>query len=571
LRRTRRRGIVRFMGPAGFRGVWREDAAARAVYSESAGIERVLPRAVAVPDDADDVAALVRWATGHGTPLIPRGAGSSMAGGATGPGVVMDLSRMRRLDPVDVAWKRVRCDPGVTQARVNHAASAAGLRLPVDPSSAAFCTVGGMAATNAAGARSLRFGTMRNWVSALDCVFADGSRAELRRGSAPPRTNPTLARLFQLESGFRERIARITRPAVRKNSSGYAIHHFLDSGDPIDLVIGSEGTLAVIVGLELRLAALPIAEASLFAVWNVLEACVRGSALAREAGAAACELLDQTFLELAASRTRVNIPPGSQAVLLIALEHGEADAEDALSDAAARERAQSAVAARGEALRRAFEAAGATQVLVALDPETAEGLWSLRHAASPTLARLDPSLKSMQLVEDGCVPEGELATYVRGLRDRLHRHGIRGVLFGHAGEAHVHANALIDVSEPDWRSRAEQLFEDVVALIASLGGTLAGEHGDGRLRTPVLDRVWAPEARALFAEIKQAFDPAGLLNPGVKVPIGRQSMLGAVKYDLALPPLPMAARRVLDLVAEERAYDRSRLELLDSVDMVAGR
>jgi FAD/FMN-containing dehydrogenase len=564
------------MRPSGFRGVWRDDEAGRAVYSESAGIERVVPRAVAIPDDEDDVTALVQWAAANGVALVPRGAGSSMCGGAVGTGVLVDLSALRHMEPVDGAWRRVRCRPGVTQARVNHAATAAGLRFPVDPSSAAFCTVGGMVATNAAGARSLRFGATRDWVSALDCVFADGSRALLRRGAAAPRTNPALARLAAMDTGLAERIARIARPAVRKNSSGYAIHHYLESRDPLDLIIGSEGTLALIVGVELRLAALPIAEATLLAAWDDLDDCMRGAALAREAAAASCELLDRTFLDLASSRARVNIPAGAQAVLLIALEHGEVGAVDALSDAVARERALSAISSRTETLHHALDAAGATQVLVALDPEAAEALWSLRHAASPTLARLDPTLKSMQLVEDGCVPEHQLSAYVRGLRAALDRHQVRGVLFGHAGDAHIHANALIDVSQPDWRRRAEALFDDAVALTASLGGTLSGEHGDGRLRTPVLDRIWPPDALALFAEIKHAFDPAGLLNPGVKVSVEgvrveRQSRLGAIKYDPALPPLPPAARRVLDLVAEERAYDRSRLELLDTVDVAAGR
>jgi hypothetical protein len=141
---------------------------------------------------------------------------------------------------------------------------------------------------------------------------------------------------------------------------------------------------------------------------------------------------------------------------------------------------------------------------------------------------------------------------------------LRGVIFGHAGDAHVHVNALVDVREDDWRVRVRRLFDDVVALTASLGGTLAGEHGDGRLRTPSLHRTWPAEARALFARIKACFDPAGIFNPGVIVPDGADDdPLAGNKYDPALAPVPDAARTVLDRVERERAYDRARLEMLD--------
>jgi hypothetical protein len=129
----------------------------------------------------------------------------------------------------------------------------------------------------------------------------------------------------------------------------------------------------------------------------------------------------------------------------------------------------------------------------------------------------------------------------------------------------VHVNALVDVREGDWRERVRQLFGEVVALTASLGGTLAGEHGDGRLRTPSLDRTWSPEARAVFARIKHCFDPGGILNPGVIVPVGTpDDPLADNKYDPSLPAHPPAARAVLDRVERERAYDRPRLEMLDS-------
>jgi hypothetical protein len=137
------------------------------------------------------------------------------------------------------------------------------------------------------------------------------------------------------------------------------------------------------------------------------------------------------------------------------------------------------------------------------------------------------------------------------------------VIFGHAGDAHAHVNPLIDVSRPDWRQRVERILDAVTSLAAALGGTLAGEHGDGRLRTPLAPRVWQATAREHFAVVKAAFDPLGILNPGVKVPLPNQRPIDDVKYDPALAPLPDAARAVLERVERERAYARSRLELLE--------
>ena len=546
--------------PPLFRGTYRDDEAARAVYAEAAGIARATPLAVAVPADAEDVVVLVRWASESGVTLVPRGSGSGMAGGAVGPGVVVDLSRLAWIGEVDEAARRVRVGPGALRGAVDAVARRHGLRFPPDPSSGAYCTLGGMASTNAAGAHTLRYGATRPWVVALDCVFADGARAELRRGAPPPRGAPAVERfLDELHPAIvaHERERPSVHPGVRKESSGYALAEYARGGDLLDLVVGSEGTLAVIVGLELALAPLPGATSSALAAFPSLEQAVAGAAAARELGASACELLDRTFLEVVASAAGTaasggapEVPAGSEAVLLAEVEG--ADLDDA--------------AARVAELARAFQRVGAGAVTVALDDVSEPALWELRHAASPVLARLDPALKSMQFVEDGAVPPERLPEYVRGVREALARQEIRGVIFGHAGDAHVHVNPLVDVRRDDWRESVGRLLADVVALTARLGGTLAGEHGDGRLRTPQLEHVWPAETRALFARVKGTFDPGGVLNPGVVVPLPGQRSLDDVKYDPDLPPPPAAARAVLQRVERERAYASFRLAMLDEAE-----
>ena len=536
--------------PARFRGVFRTDDDARAVYAEAAGIGRSMPIAVAVPRDVDDLSRLVRWAGDRGTPLIARGSGSGMPGGAIGAGVIVDLSRWRAMSPVDASTKTVSVGPGVLRAEVDAAARAEGLRFPVDPSSGAFCTVGGMAATNAAGPHSMRFGSMRGWVRALDCVFDDGSRAELRRGASAPRDIPAIERFTAVAEQLTaaERAQPSIHPGVYKDSSGFGISRFAETGDLVDLLVGSEGTLALFTRIELSLIPVAGATSSVLGAFASLEDAVTAAVRTRAAGAVACELLDRTFLDVIATGGGSNdVPAGAEAALLAEVEG---------------ENAETAVEA-ARRVERIFQGAGAIAVRVALDRPTETELWELRHAASPILARLDPDLKSMQFIADCAVPPNALPAYVRGVRRILAANDTRVVIFGHAGDAHVHVNPLVDVRRSDWRDRVQRILDDVTGLAASLGGTLTGEHGDGRLRTPLMPRVWTDEARQRFGDVKSAFDPAGILNPGVKVMVARQSALGEIKYDPGLRPLPTRARAALDRVEQQRAYAQSRLDLLD--------
>lgn len=543
------RGIV---PPIGFRGVFRADDDARAVYSEAAGIGRVIPRAVALPADADDLSTLVRWASASGTPLIARGSGSSMPGGAIGDGVIVDLSRWRDMAPVDIATRTIRVAPGVLRGEVDRAAREHGLRFPPDPSSGAFCTIGGMASTNAAGSHSMHFGATRRWVRALGCVFDDGNRAELRRGSPIPKSVPAIARFSRVKEKLvaAESRAPSVHDGVIKESSGFGLAAFVRSSELVDLFVGSEGTLALFVEIELDLAPVAQATSSILGAFASLEEAVVAAGRARTAGAVACELLDRTFLDVAASGGAARqVPAGTESALL-----AEVEADDGNSaEAAAR------------VVEEIFRQAGATTVRIALDQHAETELWELRHAASPILARLDPNLRSMQFVEDCAVPPEKLPAYVRGVREILGANETRGVIFGHAGDSHAHVNALVDVRRQGWRERVDRILDGVTALTSALGGTLAGEHGDGRLRTPLLPRVWSADVLDRFREVKAAFDPKNIFNPGVKVALAGERALDAIKYDPALDALPSRARAALDRVERDRAYARLRLDLLDEV------
>ena len=536
-----------------FRGYFREDELARAVYSEAAGITRAIPSAVAVPVDAEDAVVLVKWAAATGTTLIPRGSGSSMAGGAVGSGVIVDLSRINHLGRIDDRDKTVWAEPGVLWSTLDVAARRKGLRFPVDPSSGNFCTIGGMVSTNAAGPHSLRYGATRPWVNAIDCVFSDGDRAVITRGEPPPKRIEAINRFMRDVHGVivsSDKRRPILHPGVRKESSGYAIHDYATNADLIDLLVGSEGTLTIIVGVQLNLSPVPAATSSVLGSFASIEDATAAATKAVEAGASACELLDKTLLSYAAAspsaddkfRQRIE---GAAAILLAEVEGENPDA----------------AASGAHKLSRAFKEAGAKNVDVALTADAEHDLWELRHAASPILAGLEHST-SMQFIEDGAVPLPKLPDYVQGVRKALAAREVSGVIFGHAGDGHVHVNPLIDVRQPDWRQQVSGLLDDVVVLTKQLGGTLAGEHGDGRIRTPLLTRVWHKDSIAAFALVKKAFDPGNIFNPGVKVPLSNQPPLGDIKYDPSLPPLPEKARAALDDVVKARAYNRFRLSLI---------
>ncbi|MBC8086976.1 MAG: FAD-binding oxidoreductase, partial [Phycisphaerae bacterium] len=494
--------------PKSFRGTLRDDLAARELYSEGAGISRCLPLAIAVPVDAPDVSVLTRWARANGHSLMPRGSASGMAAGAIGPGIALDLSRMNHIGAVDVTARTVRVGAGAIRSHVDAAARAVGLRFPVDPSSGAFCTIGGMAGTNAAGARTLRFGATRPWVSGLECVFDDGTVAWVRREAPLPPRIPAVARLEQTLGLLRAHTnaTSLVHHGVRKESSGYAIASYLQSdtntgGGLVDLLVGSEGTLAIFTQVELSLLPVAGATASLLAQFDSLEAATECALIAQESGASACELLDRTFLDVAATKQATGVAWNAEAVLLIEMEADAALEARRLSDA----------------LVVTIRKHGAREVAVGLSADAQHELWSLRHAASPILASLAPRLRSMQFIEDGCVPPANLPQYVRGVRTILNRAAFAGVIFGHAGDAHIHVNPLVDTSQSDWRDRTRRALLETCELTARLGGTLAGEHGDGRLRAPLLSHVWNAEARAAFANVKAAADPAGVLNAGCKV------------------------------------------------------
>ncbi len=454
--------------------------------------------------------ALLPWAAAEGLPLIPRGAGTGMPGGNVGAGLVVDLaSELRRIGPVDPLRRTVEVGPGAVAGQVAAEAARHGLFLPPMPSSADRCTIGGMAANNAAGARSFKFGSTGDWVEEIEVALTDGRLVRLT-GREEPRAI--------LESGVPASWSPDTPlprpwPRVRKNSSGYDLPG-IRGGDLRRLFVGSEGTLGVITSLKLRLAPVPRSTGVGLLGLDSVGLLPEAAAAATANDLWACEFFSRSFLDIAGLDAHPEFGPlvsGMEAVLL--LEAGGSS-----------EAVEEGLVAMG-----AWATEGGLPWAWSDEPRRAAALWSLRHAASPVIAaRAGEGLVSTQFIEDSVVPVALLPRYLARLDGILDGAGFQAVMFGHAGDGNVHVNPLIDRTGPGWKDRARSVLGLTAELVRELGGTLAGEHGDGRIRAPHLATVWGAEMVRAFEDTKRAMDPVGILNPGVVIPLPGQDPLAGV-------------------------------------------
>lgn len=477
----------------------------RARYSEGGGIYRVLPRAVAHPTTLEELREVIAATGRAGLTVIPRGAGSAMGGDNIGQGVVIDLTGFDHdRCMVLLEERRAYLSPSVRCDALNAVAARAGLRFPPDPSSSRFATLGGMVSTNASGARTVRYGSIRPWVEAVTLTGPEGDLL-LERGVAANPAHPIVQR-WRRDAEPRLSVAReaiLARfPAVRKNSAGYALDHYLASGDLLDLVIGAEGTLGIVTDMVMRLDPIPARRGALRVALRSRDDMVGAMEILRAQDPSTIEFLDASFLRLIDGAAAIPEQPdllGQAAGLLLA--DLESDDFDDLTD-----RAAAAVSAL---------AAVALDTRFAIDPDEVERLWAIRHGASPVLARIADGRRSLQVIEDGCVPPARFAEYVTAVEAACSRHSIEAVLFGHAGDGHLHVNLLPNLRDADWLPRVRAIYDEVTETIITLGGTPSGEHGVGRLRSGLLERCYGPEVLACFAAVKAAFDPGGFFNPGI--------------------------------------------------------
>lgn len=496
------------------RGEYRTDVAHRVVYSRAACIYKRVPEGVLFPKCDEDLHWAMRRAREKNLPLTMRAGGSGLAGQTVGGGVVADVSRFYdKIVKVDEAAREAVVQPGLVLSALNRALAPSGLNFSPDPSSQDFCCIGGMVANNSKGARSVKYGATLAHVKWLRMVLADGSEVKLAKGFRSPDgyAHPALRQVASRILAKGDEVLSHW-PRSRANASGYNLKECLGEGgvDLLPLFVGSEGTLAVFLEAGLNLTPLPSHRALAMVEFAELQAAGQAVQRLLPLGPSACELMGETFLNIirrGEGKFPFELGPAARAILLL-----EADGES-------REEAESGL----DALLAAAGEAGPLAIRRAADPLERAAIWSFRKAASPLLNRGRGRLKSVRFIEDGAVPTEHIPAYMEGVHRILAARGIEGVIFGHAGDGNFHVNPFMDLSDPTHAAEMPRIAQEVAELLASLQGTLSGEHGDGRLRTPFLPRIYGPLA-PLFREIKLLLDPQEILNPGIIAPADVEPM-----------------------------------------------
>ncbi|MGE5090013.1 MAG: FAD-binding and (Fe-S)-binding domain-containing protein [Candidatus Levyibacteriota bacterium] len=503
---------------ASVRGAVLADAGSRLRYATDASIYQVEPLGVLVPAGDADVAAAFDVCRDLGVPVLARGAGSSQCGQTVGAALVIDHSRhLDRIVGFDPEAATVTVEPGIVLDALNAWLRPHGLWFPVDVSTSAQCTLGGMAGNNSCGSRSLAYGNMVHNVVAIDARLADGTEArftaESRMHDAPPRVRELVAGLREIGSREREEIAR-TVPRLLRRVGGYnadvfnpqSVRPYTDDASVnfAHLLVGSEGTLAWTRALTLALAPLP-AHRSLGVVnFDSLHQAMDSTRHLVRLGPSAVELVDRTMIDLALANPafRPVIAHGligdPAAILLVEFIGGDAAGPTRKLDDL-------------EALLGDLGLPG--RVVAMTDAAAQKALWEVRKAGLNIMMSMRGDGKPVSFIEDCAVPLEHLASYVDRLTEVFARHGTRGTWYAHASVGTLHVRPILDMRR-DGATKMRAIAEEAAAMVREYKGAFSGEHGDGLVRSEWVAWQYGPRLTRAFEEIKRLFDPSGMMNPG---------------------------------------------------------
>ncbi len=524
----------------------RFDPFTRALYSTDASNFQIEPLGVVFPRHTDELQAIVEVARRFHVPVIARGSGTSMAGQTLGHGLIIDCTR--HLDQIR-AFNReestVVVEPGVVLARLNREAAGLGLMFGPDPASSDRATLGGMVGNNATGAHSIRYGLTIDHVLEADVVLSDGSsvvfrpleRDELQRKLSLTSLEGDLYRAADMVRANYDQAIKQHWPRTWRRASGYSLNYLtgFTPGEPpvwfdagliypptaglnlTPLLCGSEGTLALIRSLKLRLVQRPNYTALAIRSYDSIEAAAEATLEILESSPDAIELLPRTLLERArqipAYARRMGFLQGDPAALLV-VEYSGSQLEKAIG-----------------------QASKLKNVLVLGSIEEQADLWAVRKVGLGLLMSVPGDLKPITFIEDVSVPVERLAEYVRRVDRILDDHGTYGEWYAHASAGCLHLRPLINLKTLHGVEQMRGIAEEVVDVVIEMGGAISGEHGDGLSHTEYNERLFGPELNQAFHELKQAFDPREILNPGKVIPaVDGFGGPGALTSDLRYGP-----------------------------------
>ncbi|MBY3792989.1 FAD-binding protein [Rhodococcus fascians] len=507
-------------------GVQIDDSAlTRSLYSSDASVYRVEPSAVAYPRSIEDIEAIVSECSLHGVPVTNRGAGTSIAGNAIGTGLVIDHSRyFDDILDIDIETRSARVQPGVAHATLQRAAVTRGLRFGPDPSSHSRCTIGGMIGNNACGSRALGYGRTSDNVRGLHVITANGEH--LRLGSLAQSEQTPSPILTDLQSTVQHNLATIRTEFGRfgRQVSGYSLEALLPENkfDVSTMMVGTEGTLGVIVEADVRLVVdatyrvmIVLGFENMIAAANAVPAILAYDPIA-------CEGLDSRITDVVRALRPGAVPDMPRGTGWLFVEFAGEERSELL--------------AKTDAISAASNALGSRLIE---SPAEAAALWKIREDGSGLVARTPSGRPAHAGWEDAAVPPKHLGEYLTRFEDLLTDHGLAGVPYGHFGDGCVHVRIDFDLDRPTGRDRYQDFLDAGAKLVGEYGGSMSGEHGDGRARSSLLHHMYSPAAIELFRSVKTHFDPDNLMNPGIIV--DPRPATADIRYAPAPPPvLPLA-------------------------------
>ena len=500
-----------------------QDSLSRMLYAQDASVYQETPAGVAFPKDHAQLKTLVEMAANLGLSLIPRGAGTSLAGQCVGGGLVLDIGRhMNQILELDTTGMWVRVQPGVILDDLNRFLKPYGLFFGPDTSTSNRCMIAGMVGNNSCGSHSILYGTTRDHLLEMEVLFADGTTATISPWG-PQEHQQHLQRDDALGQGLRalDEIVkthgdlirdRYPRPEVRRRNTGYAFDEiarmapYTPDGPPFDLLrllAGSEGTLGITTEIKLNLVRLPAHKAVVCAHFSSLEEALRATVIAVEHEPAAVELIDKRILDLAKEnleqeRNRFFVQGDPEGMLVIEFYR---DTLDALDEACA-------------AVTQALQSRDLGYAFPRINPPRDKAVWELRKAGLGILMGVPGDVKPVTVVEDTAVAVDVLPEYIRDFADLMASYGTRCVYYAHASVGELHLRPELNIKDPEDAKKFLGIAHDVTELVKTYRGSLSGEHGDGRLRSPMIAQFYGEELTAAHKRLKEAFDPAGMLNPG---------------------------------------------------------
>src|SRR5713101_3630673 len=482
-------------------------------YSVDASIYKVVPKAVVTAETEDDIAATIAYALSTGVPITPRAAGTNLTGSAVGEGIILDCGRMNRILELNVEERWARAQPGRNHTEFNKKLEPHSLMFGPDPSSRDMCKLGGMLSNNSAGPHTLRYGSVKDNVHAIRMHLSTGAwlTAEALADGDPATdallgSHPALAETIALVRKNADLI-RSKKPTVSKNSTGYNLFGLVDGLDQgiVDLpklFVGSEGTLGVISEATLTLVEKPNATATALIHFRHLEEVGQAVFDLLPLTPMALEVMDANTLDLI-NRSAHGVPADAAATLLAEFDGGLGLSIAEILD-------------RVKGICRKYRLC--QDPTIAVEQEHQEQLWKARNALYPTLYRYDAKKKPINYVDDVVVPADRIAELVQYLSAFFKGQDVNVAIFGHIGNGNAHIVPLLDVNDKhDFEAMVAGYHEIHQTVITRFGGSICGEHGDGRVRAEFVRKYFGEELYALFTQVKSAFDPVRVLNPGVKI------------------------------------------------------